>query len=116
MKEVLRAHVKNPITLKFVLENIRLDGDSKFKWRFNVTVLEQMLRHWTQVKQINYGHQCKGKLMNIVTKNNYITSEDYLDFKKAFKHCQVEHLNTRYMLNNSNKLGFIKTIEEFVLS
>jgi len=114
MKEILRSHVKNPITLRYVLENIRLDAEGKYKWRFNVRVLEQLLANWSQVKQINYSHQSKDKLLNIVTKHNYITSEDYLDLKKAFTECQVDHISSRYML--ANKPSLIKAIEKFAVS
>lgn len=114
MKEILRTHVKNPITLRYVLENIQVDNENKYKWRFNVPVLEQLLANWSQVKQINYARKCNTKLLNIITKNNYITSEDYLDLKKGFVQCQVDHISSRYIL--ANKPTLIKTIEKFARS
>ena len=83
MKEVLRGQAKNPITLKYVLDNIRVDTEGKFKWQFNQRALEQMMANWSQVKQINYGQKCNCKLLNIVTKNNFVSSEDYLDLRKV---------------------------------
>lgn len=50
MKEILRGQVKNPMTLKYVLENLRIDSEGKYKWRFNVRILEQLLTNWSQVR------------------------------------------------------------------
>lgn len=111
MKEMLKTQVKNPFFLKYILNNIAVSSNDTFKWKFNASVLEQILKNWSQVKHINYSQQFKGPILNIVSKNNYITSEDYLDIKRAFQDCQVEYYNSRFVTNNKPVL--IKTIENF---
>ncbi|KAH9399064.1 hypothetical protein TYRP_018451 [Tyrophagus putrescentiae] len=129
MKEILRGQVKSPVILKFLLDGIRLDSQSgQYVWRFNARVLEQMLAQWSTVKQIAYcGRQSKAvKVLNVVTRNNFITSEDYLELRKAYRSCAVEQVvgsGARLSVpgssrgggggNNNNKPTLAKAIEKF---
>ena len=127
MKEILRGQVKSPVILKFLLDGIRLDSQSgQYVWRFNARVLEQMLAQWSTVKQIAYcGRQSKAvKVLNVVTRNNFITSEDYLELRKAYRSCAVEQVvgsgarlsvpgSSRGGGGNNNKPTLAKAIEKF---
>ncbi len=127
MKEILRGQVKSPVILKFLLDGIRLDSQSgQYVWRFNARVLEQMLAQWSTVKQIAYcGRQSKAvKVLNVVTRNNFITSEDYLELRKAYRSCAVEQVvgsgarlsvpgSSRGGGGNNSKPTLAKAIEKF---
>lgn len=118
MKEILRSQVKSPLIMKYLLDNIRVDSQGKYQWRFNTNVLEQMLAHWSTIKQIAYsGKQCKSiKVLNILSKNNFITSEDYYELRNAFRICTIQQigLSGRHrMVDKGPKPTLAKAIAKF---
>lgn len=114
MKELLRGQVHNPMTLKYILEGIRMDSNQVYKWKFNELTLGIMLRNWHEVMPINYAGKdvFDGPVLNIVTKNSYLTSEDYLDLKASFTKQKVEYLNTRFLMNTRGG-NLMKILEDF---
>lgn len=113
MKKILQSHVRNPFFMKYILYNIRKKADGTFDWKFNTQVLGRMLKNWAQVKQITYHRAVHVPIMNIVTKQNYLSSEDYHDIKIYFKNCEVKHYKSK--LVSCNRPSLISIIENFAI-